>query len=268
MRIERVADVCSFVDDLDGAAAGELIVTNEETAGAVFVEHARICWAAATGLARRLTELLMLHADVDHKTMESLYRTCKTERTPLGEYLVQRGIVRAEALRAALAQHTVESLVRLTGPGRRAAWHPRPHGGYSPRFTFGTSEVLARAHATAEGGAAERAMQEMAVCFSDDEWAAAFVRGEARAAPEPVALHGPAPASATVLGRSAKWAASSLDVVTACSGGSQMVAVTLPHNGGVLVAFRHDDLVIAGEARAQGAARILNRHARRKHEGG
>lgn len=264
--VESVHDVCRFVDGLEGAGAGELVVTGGEAIGAVFVEDARICWAAAAGLASRLTELLVSYAGVDQRTMERLYWTCKQHGLPLGEYLVDRGVVRAEDLRSVLVQHTVESLLTLVGPGRSARWSPRPRGGYSPRFTFGTAEVLSLAGGVSEPALVGFALDEMARCFFSDEWAAAFVRPAACATPHPVALYGPAPSSAAVLVRYAKWAISALDVVAAFGGAPEIVAVTLPEGrrSRSLVAFWHDDLVIVAEGGAECAARVLNRCTQRR----
>jgi hypothetical protein len=225
-----------------------------------FVEDARICWAAASGLARRLTELLVVRARVDAATMETYFRSCKAEAVPLGEYLVGRGIVSAAELRDALAQHTVESLGRLTGPGRKAAWVPRARGGYNPRFTFGTSEIVTLSGAAASSDLARVADLELARCFPDGDWGAAFVRSATSAAPVPIALRGEAPASARALERIAKWAVSALDIVMAFSGSDPLVAVSRPSKA-VLVAFRHHDVVIAGETGAFGPARLLNRRA-------
>lgn len=258
--VEHVGDVCEFVDELERGCAGELVFEGEATRGMAFVEDARICWAAAAGLARRLTELLVLRARVDAASMEALFRTCKADGVPLGEYLVGRGIVSASELRAALAQHTVESLCRLTGPGRRAAWVPRARGGYNPRFTFGTSEIVTLSAAVASSDLARVAEAELVRCFSDGDWGAAFIRPAASSAPAPIAIRGEAPAAARALERIAKWAVSALDIVAAYNGADPLVAVTRP-GGRVLVAFRHHDLVIAGETGTFGPARLLNRRA-------
>lgn len=268
---ETVAEVCDFVDGLDGTAVGELVVADANAVGVVFVEKARICWAAATGLGRRLTELLMARAAVDEETMETYYRTCKAERVPLGEYLVGRGIVGADDLRAALAQHTVESLRRLAGPGQRAGWCPKERGGYSPRFTFGTAELLARAGEVDEAESARAIREEMEQCFFSGEWAAAFVRSPQRAQPVPIAIIGEAPASAAELVRVGAWAASALDVAGALAAGERdepVLAVQLPRPArperAMRVAFRHGGMLVAGESSERGPARILNRRARRR----
>lgn len=269
VRLGTVAELCAFVDDLELDAAGELLVDAEGARGSIYIEHARICWAAAAGLSRRLTELLVERAGLEANTMERLYRACRDEGVPLGEYLVGRGVVSAADLRSALARHTIESLRRLTGPERSGRFRRRRSVGYSPRFTFGTAEVLVQSGAVTREEAARRAEVEMTACFAPGGWGAAFVRSTDRAAPEPIALHGEGPSEAHALSRLARWATSALDMVTAFSTGEPIVAVSLPASRAregrqSAVAFRLGELVIAGEAGAHCAARILNRRARQQ----
>lgn len=271
--LESIEDLCTFVDELEPGAAGQLVFASPRARGTVYVENARICWAAAEGLSGRLTELLVARATVGSDEMESLYRRCKSERTPLGEHLVGSGIVSASDLRSALAHHTVESLRALSSTGGMAAWCPRPHGGYSPRFTFGTAEILTRSAAAAHEAVSCRAAEELEACFSEGEWACALVRDPARAAPSPIALHGDPPASARELARVAKWAISSLDLAEAFRAVDAMLTVALPRarrtkRREVLVAFRHEGLVYVGEATTQAPARILHRRARAKRQRG
>ncbi len=268
VKVDTVADVCGLLDELEGTTAGELVfmAEGERRAGSVYVEDARICWAAADGLSRRLTELLVSYAAVDGETMEALFLRCKEERVPLGEYLVGRGIVRPEDLRDALARHTVESLAALAEPGRRAGWCPRPppRAGYSPRFTFGTGEVLARSTAVLDEKMARLAATELAARFAEDEWAAAFVRSASSGAPAPIALHGQGPPTARDLVRVAKWAVSSLDVLAVCGAKNATLVVESPRprpRHELFVAFCQGALVLAGETIAPCPARITHPRA-------
>ncbi|HEX7665666.1 MAG TPA: hypothetical protein VF407_14165, partial [Polyangiaceae bacterium] len=105
--------------------------------------------------------------------------------------------------------------------------------------------------------------------FSADEWGAAFVRGEGRAAPEPIAIHGAVP-PATALLRFGKWAASALDVTSVFADESALLVVerTKSPEPMSLVAFRDRDAFVVGETRAHGPARMLNRRAKeRRMEG-
>lgn len=266
LSLRTALDACAFVDELGTDAVGEIVVSNGEGAcGAVFVERGRICWAAARGLSRRLTELLGARASVPPASMEQMYRACKSERVPIGEYLVRRGILSGDALREALMLHTVESLRHLCGAASRAAWVPREGNGYSPRFTFATGEVAVCSAAAAHEGLAGHLEGVLAGLFSADDWAAAFVRTGGSAAPEPIALRGASP-SVTQLLRYGKWAASVLDVVTSFTDDTAFLAAALPHtrSPASLVAFRHEAAIIAGETGVHGAARILNRRAQQR----
>lgn len=262
-----VAELCAFVDELAPTDAGELVIGGAGAEGSVYVDARRICWAAAKGLARRLTQLLAEGGAVSPVDLEDVYRRCKASGVPLGESLVSLGVTSAPQLRAALAQHTVESLAQLTGGANLGVWHPRAHGAYSARFTFGTAEVLARTGAFQSGVLAAGVEAELRACFWDGEWGAAFVRLADRSRPEPVAWVGEAPLSAAGLMERSTWATSALDLVAAFDAQQPLVAVHLPparrrRGREVRVAFAFEHTVVVGEVGDQGPARILNRRAR------
>lgn len=262
LAVRSTLDICAFVDRLELGAVGELVVRTEDAVcGAVFIERGRICWAYARGLAARLTQLLMAPSGVDAATMEGLYRRCKAERVPLGELLVDYGIVTPEQLHAALLEHTAESLAALPSRCAEGVLCLRASGGYSPRFTFSTSELLARTLAVADERAATNASAVLESCFAldrEDEWGAAFVRA-GNAVPLPVAVRGSPPSTATALLRVGRWAASAIDVATAFQGAPPFV--TTLEGSGVLVAWMEGETIIAGRMGASGPARILNRRA-------
>lgn len=264
--IRSALDVCSFVDRLERGVVGELVVeSGGRVRGAVFIEGGRICWVAANGLAGRLTQLLARASGVDGATMEGLFRRCRAERVPLGEALVSYGIVEPEELRAALLQHTTESLLALVAEADVCAgFRRRSVGGYSPRFTFTTSELLTRATAERSKGALRSAEAALASFSADreDEWGAAFVR--AGAIPLPVAHVGALPMTATGLLRVGRWAASSLDVANAIErDGPEDAFVTSFDGDAALVAWRvSSDALVAGRMGKGGPARILNQRAR------
>jgi hypothetical protein len=162
----------------------------------------------------------------------------------------------------------VESLARLTGRARTAAWIPKAQGGYSPRFMLGTAEVAALAGELRHGEVAAGARAEIEATFVDGEWAAAFVRDAARAIPAPIVLWGSAPSRAAALARLARWAVSALDLAETFGADDPFVAVTLPRSQGAaaetVVAFAVGSAVVAGRSGAHGPARILNRRARRR----
>ncbi len=263
-------DICAFIDELGFSANGKLCVNGADgPRGTVFVEGGRVCWAAARGLARRLSELLGARAALAPAAMESLFQQCKAERIPLGEHLVSRGVLSAAQLREALLQHTIESLRHVCIVEGRGAWCPHPGAGYSPRFTFATAEVVARAGAAEHAEVAASVRPLLATLFDEGEWAAAFVRPSGCAFPEPVAVHGRVPHAATALLRMGKWAASVLDVAAVFSGDAPILSVSRASPSGdiSLVAFRHGDAVVTGETGAHGPARILNHRAQQRRIG-
>lgn len=265
--IRTTVDICTFVDQLALDDVGELLVVRDEAAnvpsvrGAVFVERGRVCWAAARGLAPRLTQLLREPSGLDAPAMENLYRRCKLEGAPLGEFLVARGIVRPDDLRAALLQHTTESLDALCDERALASWWPRP-GGYNARFTFKTSELLAHWFAHRHGTPGAPLGAALAT-FSDSvpgEWGAVFMRVPTLAAPLPIVVRGEVPEKSLSLLRVGKWAASALDVASTFH--DEDVLVTAMEPGGTsLVAWRYDGEIVAGRMGSNGPARVLHQRA-------
>lgn len=253
-------DVYPLVDDLGPNAVGELVVAGDDGArGAIFIEGGRICWAAASGLAPRLTQLLVARSSVPPPAMESIFRSCKAERTPLGEHLIRIGALRPEDLRAALLQHTFESLGRLFASWACVTWCPRSGSGYSPKFTFTTAELMAYS-----GGQQHRSLaaEVVPILASSFAWAAAFVRTREVAYPVPIAVTGEELARTKPLLRFGKWATSALDVVAAFNDPSAIYVVR--RGSANVVAFCHGAAIVAGKTDAHGPALILNRRARER----
>ncbi|MBS2014571.1 MAG: hypothetical protein JST00_16915 [Deltaproteobacteria bacterium] len=267
LEVRSIVDACSLVDALGGRATGELVVHGGEGAtGTVFVERGRVCWAAARGLARRLSELLEARASISAHAMEARYAWCKANRVPLGEHLVAARILSAADLREALLTHTVESLLCLCRGDARARFLPRDGEGYNPRFTFATAELVTRGLAVANSERAARLKQLLDELFFDEPWGAAFVRSPRVAYPEPVALSGLETLAASTLLRFGKWAASVVDIVSAFTEPSALLSVT--RRSSMLLAFRHEEAIVVGETGAHGPARILNRRARERAQRG
>ena len=115
--MRRVVDLLERVEELPEGAAGTLVFGSDaRPRGAIFVEDRRICWAAAMGMSRRLTDILRDWAaePLDDLAIERLVDECRTTGRRIGEVLVERGVVTASALSEALIQHTGESLLALS----------------------------------------------------------------------------------------------------------------------------------------------------------
>lgn len=263
--VRGAMDVCHLVDGFPVEMTGELVVTQGEdrVRGAIFIERGRVCWAAAHGLAPRLTELLIAQSGVDTTTMQRLYRECRKDGLPLGEQLVARGIVSAEQLRGALAQHTIESIDALCVDEATAHFRPRA-GGYNPHFTLNTSEILTKLCARKNAVASTDGDARLQVFSSGsaEEWGALFLRDRSAAFPLPVAMRGNPPDRAVALLRYGQWAASTLDVASAVSDSDVFVS-TKQANGTFFVAWHVEGAFVAGCMHAQGPARVLHHRAER-----
>lgn len=266
MTVRSEVDVCAFIDDLPPDSTGELVLRSgaAKTKGAVFIEDGRICWAAARGLARRLSDLLAASAHLDREAMELLVHACKRDGTPLGQYLVAAGVVTADELRSALLKHTAESLHMMCDAGASAEWNVRRSGQYSPSFTFTTTELLPRALAEGHAPLAASIASELAEAFPGRDWGAAFARGGWRAAPDPIAVQGAWPDKVEVLFRLGRWAASALDVTTPLHDASAFVSAFTGTSA--IVAWRSGDAILAGFTHNAGPARLLNLRARARRK--
>lgn len=255
--LRSLGDLFTEIDALPARFTGEIRLSRSAGAplGIVFVEARRVCWAAARGLARRLSDLIAERACMTPAAMETHYRICKEERIPLGEHLVGRGILPADALRTTLLQHTVESLEHVLVTTTSSTFVPRA-GGYSPRFTFTTAELMMST------GVDERARVELEQHFGGIGWGAAYRRGDS-ATPRLVALTGPHPDDASTLARLGRWAASIVDMADAVEGGPAMVIATRGDRS--TVALVSEGVLLVGEVGVHGAGRVLNRRASRRH---
>jgi hypothetical protein len=147
----RIADVLGRVEALPRASTGALLVGDRaHPHGLIVIERDRVCWIGATGMGRRLRDILRSHSSIPLREgeIEALYARCRATDTPLGEALVMEGYVAPEQMRAAMKQHTAESLLALDAAhgstaGWPLTWIGRGDRGYNPRFTFTATEILA-----------------------------------------------------------------------------------------------------------------------------
>jgi hypothetical protein len=257
--VSSPVDVCSFVEELGPDAVGELqLGANGASHGAVFVEQGRVCWAAARGLARRFTELLVAHTGASARTVEDVVVGCLADGSPFGERLVEASVVSPSQLRATLLQHAAESLHVACREPAFGTWCPRRQRGYASRFTFTAAEMLARTLAEENVDAARVGKALLEALLDRDDGGAVFVRRADRSTPQPVALAGVFRADARGLIRAGKWAASALDVA-ADNGAEPFIAAS--HEDITLVAWTSGALLMVATTTPLGAARLL-RHAR------
>lgn len=137
------------IDGLPSGATGALVFTAKDAPqGTVLIEDRRVCWAAASNMEHRLTDILRAQngSDVDAGVFEEVYELCYRDKKPLGETLVSRGLVTSEGLKCALRQHTAEAIARLSASSRLTlTWASNRSRRYAAKYTFGTPELLCQA---------------------------------------------------------------------------------------------------------------------------
>lgn len=144
----------------DGATGALVFAAKDAPQGTVLVEENRVCWAAASNMEHRLTHILRHQSDspLPPEAIEEIYQECLRDGIPLGETLVERGVVTAEGLWRGLRQHTAEAICVLATTSNLAPiWASNRQRRYDAQFTFSTSELLSCAGAFGFEAQAEEA---------------------------------------------------------------------------------------------------------------
>lgn len=262
LRLETPIRLLHFVDDLDERATGEVVFagSNGMAGGVVFVQDRRVCWAAARGLARRLMDLLRERGSLklDNGRLEQLVLRCREQGVPLGEALVDGGILRAEELRDALRKHTAASLGALLRPGARATWNPRARGGYNPRFTFDTSELFVAFCAEVHPEHAAIAEARLESLLEEREWGACFLRPTRNGDPAVVATRGPCPRLEELVDLAA-WTTGFVETSAALGGDLRLTAIRSSGKE-TLAVWREDDRTYVVSANDTLVGRLMKRN--------
>lgn len=157
---DRLLAAMRVVESLPPSARGALLVgPQDEPLGTILIEANRVCWSAAQGMSGRLRDILRSHCNgsVLEEELEAICTRCRRDSQPLGDALATSGLVSPDHMRAALKQHTIESLLAVDAAvssicGNSARqwpmqWIDHVGCGYNPRHTFGAVEVVAAAGA-------------------------------------------------------------------------------------------------------------------------
>jgi len=219
------------VDAMSGGGTGALVFgPRDKPFGMVLVEHGQICWAVATGMEQRLTILLEEQApdSMPPSSTRDIIRRCARESLPLGETLVESGVVSQSGLRLALRRHTLEALLALQkSPYKEPAWVEHQKHRYEARFTFSPRELLVGIGAMLYDQEATRAEHELAQIVKRG-MAASFLRDTGSSMPYPVYELRGDELSIKELFSLGKWAAATADVASPLSGAEGLVSVTTP----------------------------------------
>lgn len=159
-----IRNVLERVEALPAAGSGALVVGRTragrsgangkpaapEPDGILFIEERRICWTTAAGMGPRFRDILRIHSRVPlvHGEIAELCARCRIEHLPVCETLVREGFLAPTELRAALEQHTAESLLAIAAAHGAtgdwpATWIGRGTRGFDPTYSFTATEILA-----------------------------------------------------------------------------------------------------------------------------
>ncbi|HEX4420203.1 MAG TPA: hypothetical protein VH165_19945 [Kofleriaceae bacterium] len=220
----NLIDVLAAVDDRPVSESGAFVVDGDAAGavlGSVFVETSQVCWAAAAGRGGRLRELLRRHAErmLSDAELDDVFVRCRDEQRALCDMLEERALVSGLGLRAALKQHTVESLIAQCDGAREVTWVPHRQRGYRARFTFPPIELLAATGAELYPREAAGASHGLELALPAARTAGSFALGDDDEAVA-VQVAGTVVAPVRDLLELGNWAAAAL---TACNGFSPTV---------------------------------------------
>jgi hypothetical protein len=162
---ERLCALLEMVDEVHAGESGS-IVFGGGSKGIILVQSGRICWAASSALAARLSHRIRRDATVDDRQLAAIFRECRESGKPFGETLVARGVVTFEALRTALLQHTAEALLHLALEPS-PVWVPATIDHYDRSLTFPSAELLTHSADGWWGPLAAEARNELAAAIGD-----------------------------------------------------------------------------------------------------
>jgi hypothetical protein len=215
------------VEELEPASAGAFLLGEErQVSGMMFVQQGSVCWAVSERMRGRLTDLLLGDEPTSEERdrVEALYRDCKQQGRPLGEALVEVGIVSSEGLRRALLQHTCEAIVALGRTLRTAArWVDHDAGSYDATFTFPATEIYVGLAAVQRSAAAQAAEAELARATPAGCPAAAFVRDGGGS---PIVTRDCEALGVRDLHELGRWTADTVDIADAVNPTPKAVAVS------------------------------------------
>ncbi len=236
------------VEQLPTDATGALLIAAPGgVAGSVFVENGKVCWAVATGMRRRLTDLLRHQTDppLGADAIEEVYRACMQGGGKLGEELVRRGVVSTDGLRRALRQHTSEAMMllsRMRDEHRPGSWVAHRQRNYNARYTFLPSEILVGIARLRTRPSGVDLFAHLDAILDGGGAGAVFVRAAGLALPLPVATYNEHSLGVRLVVELGRWAMGSLDLASAICPGRRLVIASAP-GGASFMAWEHGDLV-------------------------
>lgn len=223
-----------------------MLGTSAGNQGVVLVERGRICWAVASDMKRRLVDLLRQQAQpaLSKESLESVFNDCRLRSKPLGETLVQSGLVSERGLWRALRQHNAEAVARIatTLAASNGTFQHHKHHRYDARFTYSTSELLVTLGALSDHSRASVAQSELEHCVPEGGRGAAFARDPDGTGVIPIGELGAADVTCSAFMDLGAWATSTLDVAASVTSDVRAVTGTTP-DGESIVAWSESGVI-------------------------
>ena len=253
------------IEALPESATGALVF-GPPTQGTVLVENGQICWAAASGMERRLAELLRAYADEppESKRIEDVYKRCKRDSIPVVKALIDSGLVSFDGLKEVIRQHTSEALIALTREPLREAptWSPHKHQGYDAKFKFDPCELIVSVGGMFHPDLAGRARLDFDGLLRSGVYAVSYARSPQANTPVPIYRSPGAYFTLRQVMSLGRWAFSALDVCNTYSARAR-IAATLVEPGEYLVAWQSRGVVSVAQCEdSMSFAFIVGKRAR------
>ncbi|MCA9664768.1 MAG: hypothetical protein KC503_04240 [Myxococcales bacterium] len=162
-----------MIGAVEREATGEFICVTSLAEVHVYMQSGRIAWATDSTHSLAFVKHLKCTTRLDDATLRDVFRDCRRERLPLGETLVNRGVVSWDDVRTALWHQIAGALsVLSTLEDGETAFIDRTYNVYDQRLTFSVHELLAASAAAA----ADDAPSPRALTPIDSEEAALVAR--------------------------------------------------------------------------------------------
>lgn len=165
-------EVLRVLERMPAHASGALVRERADgtMAGALLIERGRVCWAMSERYRLRLTDILAAEQDtLSIDKLNEVFAMCHRDHMPLGETLVERGLVSLPVLHRALLRHICEALDCLVREDTPWSWIEHSGYGYHPMLTFSPAEVLAGVRAIANPAGAARALHRLRTVVRDGQ---------------------------------------------------------------------------------------------------
>ena len=127
------------------AASGELICAAPSCELHVYLQAGRVAWATDSTHPFAFSRYLLEHTSLTKETFQEVLETCRRDRLPLGETLIEWKVLTIDEIRAALfhqIEAALESLAAATNGRTIFLERHKQFASYDVRLTFDIDEVV------------------------------------------------------------------------------------------------------------------------------